>query len=242
MWSPGWRTQTVWKSEIVGRLCLLKERHERASREIPGWDSLGKELSEAIGEWERDVLKCPGPLEGHCMPSKSVPVGLAERLEGMWTENPDDALLGLSNICLGLVVSKTVLERAREVVRTLAHDVSDSCFESLENASNVAARSRDIDLAREIGGVTVGMAPKVESGENVLRLLLIVLTSAAAHAEQDAWAKWLDDTLTRVASSLPSTPSDCLHAFHEYLDQFNSVVAMDSWFHVRANAIASSGS
>ena len=226
-----------------GALCLLKVRHEEAGRGIPGWDRASTELGEAIGKWERGALrlKLPGPLEGHRIPVEWVPERVAEELQGMWSKDPDFALRGLSNICLGFVVSETVLEHAREAVGMLSHDVRDSSFERLENAGNVAARKRDVALAREIGAAAVGMAPKAHSREHVLRLLFIILTAAAAHEEHDTWVEWLDETLTSVARSLPDAPSDCLQAFRECLDQFNGVVAMDSWFHLRASAVASSG-
>ena len=241
MWSPARRTQEVWSDEIVGRLCLLKVRHEEAGRGIPGWDRASKELGEAIGKWERGALRLPGPLEGHRIPVEWIPQRVVEELQGMWTRDPDLALRGLSNICLGFVVSETVLEHAREAVSMLSHDLRDNSFERLENAGNVAARKRDVALARQIGAAAVRMAPKVQSREHVLRLLLIILTAAAAHEEHDAWVEWLDETLTSVARSLPDTPSDCLQEFRECLDQFNGVVAMDSWFHLRASAVASSG-
>ena len=242
MWSPTRSTKAVWNDEIVGRLCLLKGRHEDAGREIPGWDGVSKELSEAISEWIKGASRFRGPLEGHRIPRESIPQRIADELDGMWGGNPEYALRVLSNICLGFVVPETVLDRAREAVSTLPHDVRDSNFERLENASNVAARTRSTALAREIGAVAVTMAPDIESREHVLKLLLIILIASAAHEEHDIWVEWLDQTLTSVARSLPEVPSDCLYVFRECLDQFSSFVAMDSWFHLRASSVASSGS
>ena len=241
MWSPAWRSRDIWKDEIVGRLCLLKVRHEKAGREIPGWHRTSTELGQAIGEWERGVLRRPGPLEGHRMPVIQVPQRVEEELQAMWGEDPDAALRGLSNICLGFVVTEAALGRAREAVRALPQEVRDTSFERLQNAGEVAARTRDIALGREIGRAAVGMAPRVESREHVLRLIFIILTAAAAHEEHDTWVEWLDETLTSVARTLPGAPSDCLQVFRECLDQCDRVVPIDSWFHLRASAVASSG-
>ena len=241
MWPPARRTREVWSNEIVGRLCLLKKRHEAAGRGIPGWNRVGKELKEAIGKWQRGALRFPGPLEGHRMPSDRVPDSVTEELERMWEKKLDYALRGLSSICLVFLASETVLELAREAVSVLPHEPSDSSFERLENASNVAARSRNVILAQEIGVAVIGMARKVESRQHVMRLLFIILTAAAAYEDRDRWGEWLDETLTSVARSLPAEPSDCLRAFHACLDQFGSVVPIDSWFHLRASAVASSG-
>ena len=241
MWPPTRQTREVWSNEIVGRLCLLKKRHEAAGRGIPGWNRVSMDLKEAIGKWQRGALSFPGPLEGHRMPSDRVPDSVTEELEGMWEGKPDYALRALSSICLVFFASETVLEVAREAVRGVPHDPSDSSIERLENASSVAARSRNVALAQAIGVAVIGMARKVESRQHVMRLLFIILTAAAAYEDRDQWGEWLDETLTSVARSLPAEPSDCLCAFHACLDQFGSVVPIDSWFHLRASVVASSG-
>ena len=241
MWPPGRATLDVWKDEIVGRLCILRGRHDEAGREVPGWNSVSEELSEAIEEWKRGALSFPGPLEGHRRPLEDVPDRVARELESAWEENLDYALRGLGDICLRFKVAETVMERTRAAVSTLSHDVSARSFERLEYSSMIAARTRDVTLARRVGDAAVAMAPKFSSREHVVRLLCIILTAAAAHEARKLWVEWLDETLTRVAGRLPETPSDCLHALREFLDTCSIVLPMDSWFQVRASALASSG-
>ena len=241
MWQQGRASLDVWKDEIVGRLCILKARHEEAGREVPGWNNVSKELGEAIEEWQRGALSFPGPLEGHRRPLEVVPDRVARELESAWEENLDYALQGLADICLRFRVGETVLKRTRAAVSTLSHDVSGRSFERLEYSSMIAARTRDVTLARRVGDAAVAMAPNFSSREHVVRLLCIILTAAAAHEAQKLWVEWLDETLTRVAGRLPEAPGDCLHALREFLDTCSIVLPMDSWFQVRASAVASSG-
>ena len=242
MLSPARRTWDVWKDEIAGRLCLLKGRHEEAGREIPGWDRMSKELGAAVCQWERGALRFPGPLEGHRIPAESVPQRLADELDAAWEENPDNALRGMVNISLHFRASGTALERTRaQVVDMRSREVDAGSLDRLECASYVAARSRDVALAREVGRAAVGMASKLANREHTLRLYFIILTAAAAHERYDNWGEWLDNTLTSVARCIPDTPSGSLRAFRECLDQVGSFVAMGSWFHLQASAVASSG-
>ena len=240
-WQQGRATLDVWKDEIVGRVCILKSRHEDAGREFPGWDRVTKELSGRIGEWERGVLSIPGPLEGHRRPLDRVPERVARELELAWEENPDYALRGLANLCLRFGVAETVLERTRATVSKLSYDVSGRIFQRLEYSSMVAARTRDVTLARIVGDAAVRMAPRFSSRAHVVKILCIILTAAAAYEEREPWVKWLGDILTRVAGRLPEAPGECLHALREFLDTFNIVLPIDSWFQVRARSVASSG-
>ena len=242
MLSPARRTWDVWKDEIAGRLCLLKGRHEEAGREIPGWERMGKELGAAVCQWERGALRFLGPLEGHRIPAESVPQRVADELDAAWGENPDNALRAIANISLLFRASETALERTRaQVVDMRSREVDEGSLDRLECASYVAARSRDVALAREVGRAAVGMASKLANREHTLRLFFIILTAAAAHERYDYWGEWLDNTLTSVARCIPDTPSGSLRAFQECLDQVSSFVAIDSWFHLRASAVASSG-
>ena len=241
MWLLGRATLDVWKDEIVRRLWLLKGRHEEAGRSISGWSNLSKEIGEAIGEWQRGALGFRGPLEGHVRPSDCVPQRVARELESAWEASREDAMRGLASICFRFRVAEETLERARGVFRGFPHEVSEISFERLEYSSKIAAWCRDVALAGDVGDAAVAMAPMFSSREHVARLLCIILTAAAAHEEREKWVGWLGDTLTRVAESLPETPRECLHAVREYLDTLSIVLPMDSWFQLRASAVASAG-
>ena len=241
MWPPGRAAWSVWRDEIVGRFGLLKARHEKAGREIPGWSSVSKEVAEAIVEWERGRFSFPGPLEGHLRPSDRLPEHVASDLEAAWDDDLGLALRGLSNACFRFCVSESALERVRVAVGRLHREVSEDNFERLECSSTIAAATRDITLAGEVGDAAVGMAPKCASREHVVKLLCIILTAAAAHEERRMWVEWLDETLTRVARNLPEARGECLHVFRGLLDTMSIVLPMDSWFQLRASAVASSG-
>ena len=241
MWPASRVAWSVWRDEVVGRFGILKARHEKAGREISGWSSVNKEVADAIGEWERGRFAFPGPLEGHFRPSERVPEDVASDIEEAWDDDIDLALGGLANACFRFCLSGSTLERVRVSVARFPHEVSNDNFQRLECAGRIAATTRHVVLAKEVGRAAVGMASKCASREDVVRLLCIILTAAAAHEERRMWVEWLDETLTRVARELPGARGECLHVFRELLDTMSVVLPMDSWFQLRASAVASSG-
>ena len=236
----------LWK-EILGRLYVLTARHEREGRHVPKAEDIGQMLTQTDAHEQPLVSGLPGPLEGHIRPTAPVPQEVTEKMGDTWTVSAEPvALLQLATLSQFFALGKPELDHAREAIKTIG-DTNDSTEPSedlmlLGSASVVAAANRNTPLADEILDALVRIAPRFSTEEEIPRIPQIMLQAAAAYETHDAWFKWLEEGLARIATHLPPPPNKSLQAFLAHLGEIEGVLPLDSWFHLRARAIALAGS
>ena len=224
------------RDEILRRLYDLTSRHERKGCHVP--------QSEDIGQMPI-VSGFPGPLEGHRRPTDAVPQEVTEQIGDVWTVGAEPAALHqLATLSQFFALGEPELDRVREAVETIGEtNASTELPENLrllESASIVAAANRSASLADEIVDALVRIVPRL-STEEISRSLQIMLQAAAVHEAHEAWFTWLEEGLARIATHLPSPPDKSLQAFLVHLGGIERVLPLDSWFHLRARAIALAG-
>ena len=234
------------RNEILGRLHLLKSRHERVGRSMPLSEKINEVLVRGEGDGPSALIHFPGPLEGHRRPSIPIPEQVAERLNAARTDSGIESqfqqLVTASQL---FALGKPELEYTLQIVRAMAEGNSDNDprenLRLLNLASIIAVANRDTMLADGIAEIVVGTASRVARGGDAQLILQIMLQCAAAYDRHDAWFGWLEARLASVAVHLPSTPNECLQVFRDHLYSLGAILPIGSWFHIRAVSIASSG-
>ena len=234
-------------NEILGRLYVLTSRHKREGRHVPKSQDIEQMLAQTDEHGQLLVSGLPGPLEGHIRPTAPVPPEVTEKIRDAWTVDAEPtALHQLATISQFFALGKPELDHAREAIKTIGetNDSADSSenLRLLGAASIVAAANCSTPLADEILDALVRIAPRLSTEEEIPRIPQIMLQAAAAYEVQDAWFKWLEEGLTRIATYLPPPPKKSLQIFLGHLDEIERVLPIDSWFHLRARAIALAGS
>ncbi len=234
------------RNEILGRLYILKSRHESAGHQVPRSEDIDHALAqdEDHGQTGYSVI-FPGPLEGHRRPMESVPQDVIEKLGDLWTDSGGPFHLRLLVIASqSFALGKLEMKRALQTVRKIAESNSDAepheIWEPLGLASIVAAANRSTILADGISDAVVRVAPRISEEKAIQIILQIMFQAAAAHETHDAWFKWLEEKLTSIAIHLPARPNKFLRMFLDHLDEVERVLPIESWFHARARLIASS--
>ena len=239
-------TPSALRHEIIGRLLILKSRHESEGRHIPRAEDINCAIDRAELRGQRPVLGLPGPLEGHKRPTEPIPQVASEKLKETLPDGVDPLFLQqLAAFSQFFALGEVELERAREVVKTTIENILNTDphenLKVLEFAGTVAATNRDTVLADAIADAVVRVTPGILEEKDIHVILRIILQSAAAHEEHDAWFKWLEEKLAGIANHLPPPPNKCLRMFINHLDELGRILPVDSWFHIRARAIASAG-
>ena len=231
------------KNEVLGRLDILRRRHQAEERPMPMSRKLEQLLAKAEEHGRDPLWDFPGPLEGHRRPVQSIPEAFNQVLDAASRE--DDEAAPLKSLVLNsqlFSLGMPALERARQAVRAISpsgNDDSDvrALLERLELASVVAAASGDTALANDIADAAVRVS-EVTHGDEVRSLLAILLQTAVVHQEHDAWYEWLAEKLTDITSRLPR---ESLNALLRYLAELETIMPARSWFHLRARATALAG-
>ena len=234
------------RNEILDRLYVLTSRHEGEGRHVPRSEDIGRARTQTDDRGQPLVLGLPGPLEGHKRPIEPLPQEVIEKLREVRTDGAElFPLQWLATASQFSALGEPELERARDAVKRIGEkNASTELPENLrllESASIVAAANRSVSLADEIVDALVRIAPRLSTEEEISRLLRIMLQAAAVHEAHEAWFKWLEEGLARIAPYLPPPPNKSLQAFLSHLGEIERVLPLDSWFHVRARAIASAG-
>ena len=234
------------RKEILWRLYILTSRHEREGRHVPKSEDISQMLTQTDEHGQSLVSGIPGPLEGHRRPTTPVPQEVTEKMGDTWTVGAEPAiLLQLATISQFFVLGKPELDRAQEAIKTIG-DTNDSTNPSenlrlLGSASIVAAANRNTPLADEILYALVRIAPRLSTEEEIPRIPQIMLQAAAAYEAHEAWFKWIEEGLARIATHLPPPPDRSLQVFLVHLGEIEKVLPLDSWFHIRARIIALAG-
>ncbi len=246
MFAASRMTPRALRSEIVGRLQILRSRHEGQGREVPRSEEIDRLLAPSNNPATTIVLGFPGPLEGHRRPSEPIPQELEKGIEDALAE--DSTLFGLAQLATVsqmFALNERILDRVRDAVNTLAENVGSSdkqdSLKCLELASHIAASTRDVELADRIVDAVAAMGPTITTEEEIAIVLQLTLQAAAAQEAHDAWFKWLEERLKRIAALLPAPPSKSLTIFQRHLDEMGSILPVESWFHIAARSIALAG-
>ena len=239
---------TPWalRSEIVGRLHILRLRHEGQGRQVPRSEEIDRVLARSDNPERTVLVGFPGPLEGHKRPAEPLPQDLSEGLGKAWAGSSKlFALQQLVTVSQLFALGEPTLISARELVKTIAENAGDADrqenLKCLELASVVAAATRDAKLADNIADAVIAIVPGISGAEELTTVLQITLQAAATYEAHDAWFNWLDERLTSIANSLPPPPNESLRAFLGHLGELGSILPIESWFHTRARSVALAG-
>ena len=233
------------RKEILMRLYDLTSRHEREGRHVPQSEDISQMLTQTDEHGQPLISGLLGPLEGHRRPTAPVPQEVTEKMGDIQTDGTEPSVLyWLATLSQFFALDEAELDRAREAVKAMGDtNYSTEPSENLKllgSASIVAAANRNTPLADEILDALVRIVPRL-STEEISMIPQIMLQAAAVHEAHDAWFTWLEEGLARIATHLPAPPDKSLQAFLVRLGGIERVLPLDSWFHLRARAIALAG-
>jgi hypothetical protein len=238
-------SRSALREEVIGRLVLVRERHQTAGRSVPGSNNIDEAVA---GLTNQGLLgwAMPGPLDGHCRPAETGTVRLSEKdvekLKGDLANNPDATILTiLAYLSQRFDLSEELLTQMREMItrNIFASDETglDERIGRLVDVGLVACAQRDEELANAIASTVVAATNWAHSGSNAREILHALLIASAAFQDEDKWAEWLEKQLTEAAIRLPAgEPSK---VFFEHLQEVKKVLPLKLGIHVRAEAFAS---
>ena len=231
------------RNVVLGRLDVLRLRHEPRGSQGPALQRIGQALAQMQKNGRHPVWDFPGVLEDHKRPTRPLPKEFREKLDQAVDEKDRSRYWqGLAIASKLFALDAPILERAQREIRIIIESTIDKLdlagtLGQANVASLVAAASRDTKLADAVAEATVAVCPK-SSGMEVLDIVGTVLQAAAARKEHSDWFNWLEDKLAIVAERLPS---EILPAYLDHLDAMETILQADSWFHLRARTIALAG-
>ena len=243
MLHAGILTEWSLRDEVLGRLSLLRARHEKEGRQTSWSEETGEvwqQIDEAV---TNQVFGFPGPLEGERRPSRDIPMGVMDTARQACADRNDISRLRiLATFSQGAKPDHGELETAREAVSQIGvQAVGPHEMNELDFASFVAVASRDLALGNEVAEALIRLSAEASEQEIVHEILRLMVQTAAVNAEKELWSKWLEGRLQSVARALPGPPSRALGAFLESLREMQAVLPCEEWFHLRARAVALSG-
>ena len=231
------------KNEILGRLDILRLRHNAADREFPKSERMNHQLAQEAESGRNPLWDFPGPLEGHKRPSRPFPKDFSKALTKEWEQG--GGLRPLHSLVIAaqlFALGPAELEPARKATKAMGKSNGGSLdasaiLERLELASLVTAAARDRELANRVAEAVVRIASEL-SEEETRDALAVLLQAAVAHEEHDAWFKWLEEKLTDIAGHLPQ---QSLTEFLLHLGEMETILPAHSWFHLPARSTALAG-
>ena len=233
------------REEIVGRLTILRERHENAAKVIPLLNDID-EVTERLTKNGRPLAWVqPGPLEGHVRPSTVAGRALSSENIRVFSSRlsedlPSSPLSDLAYISQSFDLGSELLECVRDACAKI--NLGDSIEDRqqrlgvLVNAAIVAAAHRDLKLAELIGERVCSEASEVCASQEAVFMLRIIILASAAIEENARWEEWLDSRLSDVAFRLPNGEPTSLLSRH--LQVVKGLLDLKQCIHTRAEAIA----
>ena len=246
MLHAGLLTEGSLRGEVLGRLELLRARHEKAGRQT-AWSEDTREAWHRIQSGVRkQVFGFPGPLEGEKRPLQDIPEGILDAANRAWADRGDISQLQiLAFFSQGARPNGEDLEAARNCVRSIGQSLAEDGWRrqmaDLNFASVVAVACRDLPLGDEVAEALVRLSSGTSEPGGVYPIVHLMVQTAAVNAEKESWSKWLEGRLESVAKTLPGPPSTALGAFLDSLREMQVVLPCEEWFHLRARAVALSG-
>jgi len=228
---------TSLRYEVLGRLELLRRRHEASGREVPGSDEIDQLLEEFQGTGLMHELRFPGPLEGDRRPIAGPPTNVEEEIHKIAEAEDGNPLPYLATLSQLFSLDEKKLDIARVAIERSCEGIqeegAEGVLQKLELASTVAAANRSTSLSAAIGDALVRVSPFVSERE-VAGFGPILLQAAAAFEDEQEWFEWLDDRLVEVVAELPSHPRPALRTLLGHLEEIEIVLPTNRWFHSRA--------
>lgn len=243
MLHAGLLTEGSLRGDVLGRLELLRARHESAGRQT-SWSEDTREAWQRIQSGFRSQMPwLPGPLEGDRRPLGNLPKGVVDAACHACADRDDISRLRILATFSQLAKpDHSELEIAREAVTGITgRAVGLGEFNELNFASFIAVAHRDLSLGNEVAEALIRLSSESPQPEFVHEILRLMVQVAAVNAEKESWSKWLEPRLESVAKALPGPPSQALRAFLDSLREMQAVVPCEEWFHLRARAVALAG-
>lgn len=231
---------TTLRCEVVGRLLLLRSRHEAAGRSVPGAADIDAAV-ERLNEGGTPLgWALPGPLEGHRQPDRELPADDLRRMIEAFGGKPDTSawarLAYLSQLfAFGHDLMECVRQASRSTLLGANGTEGEEGFVRCEHACIVAAACRDTELARAIGAGIVEHAPRTSTGPEAVAALGISTLAAAAFEHEAQWAEWLEEQLAGTAARLPA--GEPIKSFEAQLPALKEVLPLRNGIHSRAEAL-----
>ena len=230
---------------LIVRLLLLIRRHEGLGHAVPKLNDLDSDHPILRSPDESALVRLPGPLDGHRVPTKRVPPELSD----VWLactdadaqDFPWQAFVMLSQThelnAAQLATFRTAVGR----LLTAGGDLDPSALlRYADYSSIVASASRSKILADAVADFVARLASVVNEPSQVAQLIACLLQTAGVYGDSTAWSEWLDKRLVQVAEQLPPPPSELSRVFVDLLDELAVVLPVDSWVHLRARAVSAS--
>ena len=227
--------------EVLGRLEVLRRRHETDGREVPGADLIDRRLEELERSGLVAALWFPGPLEGDRWPTAATPADTQEEIERIAKEESGEVMSFLVSISQLYSLSERQFVLAKLAIEGACDEAAEEgvagAVQVLEEASFVAAAGRSIALCESIGDAMVRISPLLSEKE-AERIPRILLLAATVFQEEHEWFSWLDEKLVEVAEKLPPHPNPSLRTFLGHLEEIEIILPTERWFHARAKSAA----
>jgi hypothetical protein len=246
MYRAGEISRSYLREEIIGRLVILRARHQAAGRSVPHSEDIDAAMTRLASKGSPLGWAMPGPLDGHRRPADQKGRALSETDVGHVMEelskDPYGAIwskLAYFSQCFDL--GEKILERACEASARTALDVEllegENKLGRLFDICLVAAAHRNKDLARSIAAAALARAPRAVTGNAAMSILHILLLASAAFEHEDEWSSWIGEQLVGLAYNLPA--GEATRALREHLNEIKKVMPISIPVCSRAEAAAS---
>ncbi len=229
---PGLLAAPYVRAELLSRLWRLVVAHQAAGRRVPGADDI-----QAAYRAVWPVLPTD-PLAAHLRPREELPEVLLAQLAGIPSQG---AWAGA--LLYGWLGRLPAAVRASLAASLAADDEggepSQKRWQDLEQAALVAVAQRDLDLADAVANALLAVAPRTRAEEGIASLVGIMVTAAAVHEDEAAWAAWLEQRLASLTGRV--LPGDPAFVCWDLLQRLDLVSPLQSGITRRAIATASAG-
>lgn len=244
MYRAGEFTRSFLREEIIGRLVMLRARHQAAGHLVPSSDAIDTLMAQL--EKDRSPLgwAMPGPLDGHIRPAGQSNRSLSDADQA-------DVLRELSEHPSGSIWSKLAyfsqcLDLGEKVLRQVCQACVPANFDDVVGKAKrrpnrlfdvciIAVSQRSKELADSIATIVTRRAPSALTGEAAMALLQIILLASAAFENEEEWTAWTSDHLDRLATNLPC--GEATKTFYEHLVEVRKVLPISSAVTCRAEAV-----
>jgi hypothetical protein len=245
MYRAGEFSQSCLREEVIGRLAVLRTRHQAAGRLVPNSDVIDAAMAKLAKEGSPLGWAMPGPLDGHIRPSersnRSLSDADTEYVLRQLSEDPSGSIWSkLAYFSQCFVLGGKVLAQACQacVTANFDHELvkGREHLGRLFDVCLIAASHRSKELANSIATIAIRRAPSALTGEAAVALLQIILFASAAFENEGEWVAWTSDHLDRVANTLPC--GEATKNFYEHLVEVGKVLPISSAVTSRAESVA----
>ena len=244
MYRAGGFSQAYLREEVIGRLVVLRARHQAAGRLVPNSDVIDAAMDKLAKEGSPLGWAMPGPLEGHIRPSERSNRTLSdtdtEHVLRQLYEDPSGSIWSkLAYFSQYFDLGGKVLEQACQACVPANFDLD--LMKGREHPNRlfdvclIAVSHRSKELANSIATIAVRKAPSAVTGEAAMALLQIILLASAAFENEREWTVWTSDHLDRLANILPC--GEATKTFNWHLVELRKVLPMSSAATSRAEAV-----